>query len=74
MMHVTSEFNYINCADMHCSCVELPYVGDNLSMVIILPDEVDGLTELETKMNNDILQKLLSSMYKRSDVQVRPQN
>jgi len=41
--------------DNEVQVLELPYMGDNISMVILLPKEVDGLTRLEEGLT---LQKL----------------
>ena len=41
---------------LHCQAVELPYAGDTLSMVIILPDHrVTNLSEVEKKLTADDL-------------------
>ena len=37
--------------------LELPYVGDDLSTVVLLPREVDGLTELEDGLTMENLEK-----------------
>ncbi|HBL13408.1 MAG TPA: hypothetical protein DD379_18820 [Cyanobacteria bacterium UBA11162] len=42
--------------------LEMPYVGDRLSMVILLPKKVDGLADLEKKLTLDNLDKWLSSL------------
>ena len=35
--------------------VSLPYVGDDLQFVVLLPDDIKGLHQLESKLNADIL-------------------
>jgi serine protease inhibitor len=35
--------------------VSLPYVGDDLQFVVLLPDEVNGLRTLESKLTADVL-------------------
>jgi serpin B len=37
------------------TAVSLPYVGNDLQFVILLPDEVNGLHALESKLNSDML-------------------
>lgn len=42
--------------------LEMPYVGDRLSMVFLLPKETDGLAELEQQLTPKNLEKWLSSL------------
>ncbi len=44
-MHVTGAFNYAQYGDI--AAVELPYAGGRLSMLVILPEDIDGITSLE---------------------------
>ncbi len=48
MMHCCNEFEYCELPDLKAKAVALPYEGDGsdcpLSMVIILPNDVNGLT------------------------------
>lgn len=37
------------------SVIELPYVGNSASMIVVLPNDVDGLTKLEQSFSNDTL-------------------
>ena len=37
------------------SVISLPYVGDDLQFVVLLPDDINGLHDLESKLNGDIL-------------------
>ncbi|HEY9831092.1 MAG TPA: serpin family protein [Stenomitos sp.] len=39
--------------------LEMPYVGDRISMIILLPEKIDGLTELEQQLTPKNLQKWL---------------
>ena len=50
--------------ELDCKIVELPYVKRELSMFIILPNQVNGLGELEKKITSEVLQKLTSEMRK----------
>jgi len=45
MMNQTAEFNYMETEDFQG--LELPYVDDELSMIILLPRKADGLGNLE---------------------------
>jgi serine protease inhibitor len=49
--------------------VELPYKGGDLSMVILLPLDVDGLAKLEASLNRDTLHAWMGKLQRR-DVQV----
>ena len=42
--------------------LELPYVGDRLSMVLLLPKEVDGLAAVEEALNRENLEKWLGQL------------
>jgi serpin B len=48
MMTQTSTFGYAKTIGM--TALEMPYAGDELSMIILLPDQVDGLPELEANL------------------------
>jgi serpin B len=42
--------------------LELPYKGKQLSMVVLLPEAKDGLTELEQHLSADVLQQWLDAL------------
>ncbi|HUB26562.1 MAG TPA: serpin family protein [Tepidisphaeraceae bacterium] len=46
---------YVGIDDPDLQAVILPYVGQNLDMVIVLPRKVSGLHELEQKLNYDAI-------------------
>jgi serpin B len=48
LMHRTDHFQYLDGGDFQA--LELPYRGNDLSMVILLPKKVDGLSALEKKL------------------------
>ncbi|PVD18461.1 hypothetical protein C0Q70_21010 [Pomacea canaliculata] len=68
MMSQQAKFPYAQCEWLSCSAIELPYArGDgsdryDLSMLILLPDEDDGLAALEASLTASDLAKLRSSM------------
>jgi serpin B len=41
------------------SVLELPYEGEHLSMLVLLPDKHDGLSELEKKLDAKLLQRIV---------------
>jgi len=52
-MHQTDKFGYYK--DPTFQMLEMGYVGDDLSMVILLPREIDGMPVLEKSLNTDSL-------------------
>jgi len=60
MMHHKGEyFRYAQLDKLQV--LELPYVGERLSMVILLPNQVDGLADLESRLTPKNLENWLSS-------------
>lgn len=59
MMHQIEYWNYADLDSLQV--LELPYEGETLSMVILLPAEIDGLAALERQLTPDNLQAWLSS-------------
>jgi serpin B len=49
--------------------VELPYKGDSLSMVVLLPRQIDGLEKLEASLDPDFVAKCLGQM-KKQEVEI----
>lgn len=47
--------------------LELPYVGNEVSMFIILPNEVDGLLKIESKMKPNIIDDILAKWKNAGD-------
>jgi len=63
MMNQTAEFNYMEADDFQG--LELPYVNDELSMIILLPRKVDGLSGLEKILVMEKFSGWLSELGKR---------
>ncbi len=55
MMNQTAKFNYMQTEDFQG--LELPYVDDELSMIILLPKKFDGLEEIEKTLTCENLSK-----------------
>jgi serpin B len=53
MMRKTARFGYAKREGF--LAVSLPYAGDDLQFLVLLPDEVDGLRALESKLTADVL-------------------
>ncbi len=63
MMNQTAEFGYLETENFQG--IELPYVDDELSMIIMLPKEIDGLDEFEKTLTVENLSKWQSKLRKR---------
>ncbi|KAI0213590.1 Serpin B3 [Lamellibrachia satsuma] len=63
MMNLAGEhFQYAEVSNLDCKILELPYVGDEVSMYILLPNTVDGLAALEAQLTSVKLRNAISSM------------
>jgi serpin B len=60
MMNQEERYKYFE--DDELQVLEIPYKGDDLSMVILLPAKKDGLTELEDSVNTDRLQEWMNAL------------
>ncbi|XP_035684666.1 leukocyte elastase inhibitor-like isoform X5 [Branchiostoma floridae] len=63
MMRKEANFNYGVFEDLKCRVLELPYVEKELSMLIFLPDAVEGIKDLESSLTAATLQTVSSKMY-----------
>ena len=63
MMRQTEKFGYMETEGFQA--LELPYVKDELSMIVLLPRKVDGLAELEKSLTAENLAKWLPELRKR---------
>ncbi|KAJ8020603.1 Leukocyte elastase inhibitor A [Holothuria leucospilota] len=55
MMFLKDPFFYYEDQSLKCQVLSLPYVGNSLSMVIVLPDPSISLTDVESKITTDVL-------------------
>ncbi len=62
MMNQTAEFGYIETEDFQG--LELPYVDNELSMIILLPKETDGLIGFEKSLTTENLSQWLAGLRK----------
>src|SRR5262249_54633771 len=53
MMRKTSNFGYARREGF--TVVSLPYAGNDLQFVVLLPDDIKGLRNLESKLSSDVL-------------------
>lgn len=71
MMYISDKFFIKTDANLGCKILELPYVGNSLSMFVVLPDEIDGLSTLEQKLNPDFFHSLSERKgFRKSEVEV----
>ncbi|MHC4474511.1 MAG: serpin family protein [Planctomycetota bacterium] len=63
MMYQEGRFKYGRTQDLQI--LELPYKGNDLSMVVLLPKEVDGLAELERSLTRENLKRWLRDLHDR---------
>jgi serpin B len=62
MMHQTRNFNYTE--NETFQALEMPYLGEDLSMVIFLPKKIDGLRELEEMLTERNIENWCSRLKK----------
>jgi serpin B len=67
MMNQKERFGYTE--NELLQVLEMPYIDDDLSMVVLLPRKIDGIKELEKQLNADNLKGWMSALHKR-EVQV----
>jgi serpin B len=63
MMRQTHEFNYLDAGTLQI--LEMPYVGKELSMVVLLPKKVDGLPEVEQSLSTEKVAGWLGKLRKQ---------
>jgi serpin B len=68
LMHQTGPFNYADMGAFHA--LELPYVGKDLSMLVLLPKKADGLSEMEKALNADKVNAVVARLHATRDVDV----
>jgi serpin B len=67
MMHRFDTVRYM--AESEFQAIELPYRGGQVSMVILLPREIDGCSQLEARLTPAFISASLGQM-KRKDVEI----
>ncbi|XP_072808397.1 serpin B3-like [Vicugna pacos] len=65
MMKEMNTFNFTSLEDMQVKILEIPYKGTELSMMLLLPNAVDGLQKLEDKLTAEKLLEWTSSQNMR---------
>src|SRR5262249_3618679 len=62
LMNQTGAFKHF--ADRDVQVLELPYVSEELSMVVVLPKKIDGLSDVEKNLTADQLAGWLGKLHK----------
>ncbi|XP_063224085.1 leukocyte elastase inhibitor-like isoform X5 [Bacillus rossius redtenbacheri] len=63
MMHIKKKFRYGDVAELDAQALVLPYEGDKVSMLILLPRKKDGLADLEAKLSDVSISDIMNNMY-----------
>lgn len=70
MMHLgRKRLNYYNSSELGCQVVELPYIGNQSSMFILLPHDIKSLSAVESRLGADPLDRMFTGL--KSGVEVR---
>ncbi|KAI9583541.1 antichymotrypsin-2-like [Glossina fuscipes] len=64
-MHQVSNLRTAEMTDLQAKVVEMPFKNENVSMWLYLPDEEDGLDELEERLKLKSLDSIAASMSQR---------
>ena len=70
MMNMKKKFSMDYIRELKTKVLELPYKGESLSMILLLPDNKDGLSKLEAELTADHLANLRFNPRSRNDVVV----
>ena len=65
LMFAKMTVGFADRTDVGLKVAELPYKGDDLSMLVLLPDAPDGLAGLEAKLTADTLQQWTTGLARR---------
>ena len=61
-MFNSRHFNYTKSTELDCRVLEIPYTNKELSFYVLLPNEREGLKDLESKLTCEALYHLKSNM------------
>ncbi len=61
LMHLKANFKYYT--DKKLQVLELPYKSDELSMLVLLPREIEGIKEVEGTLTTENINALISKMH-----------
>lgn len=61
-MKAKSNYYYLHDEDKKLRAIELPYKGEDISMVVLLPEERDGVWRLQNKVSYDDLYDIIDRL------------
>lgn len=64
-MHITKKFFYKDLQEVNAQVVALPYENEDLALVIIVPNEIDGLKQVEDNLEKIQLDEHDLKRYRR---------
>ena len=62
-MHLTDQYGYFESADLQA--LRLPYLGNDLGMVVLLPRRRDGLAEIEATLTAGVVEGWIAGLARR---------
>ncbi|XP_043264905.1 uncharacterized protein LOC122404748 [Colletes gigas] len=62
-MYRTGDYRYGYVPGMNATFIEIPYKGDELSMIIFLPEDVNGLNEVQQQLQDINIANLFDDAY-----------
>jgi len=62
-MHMTKSFPFVQKETF--KALQMPYKGEEISMLILLPNSLGGLDQLESELTSDFFKQLKSKMHDR---------
>jgi len=68
MMSQKSKFRFRDFGDF--KAIELPYEGNDLSMIVFLSEEIDGLAELERNLTNDNVKNWIGELSRSYELEI----
>ncbi|KAH7941856.1 hypothetical protein HPB49_017978 [Dermacentor silvarum] len=70
MFQREARFKVGQSTELKATLVEMPYIGETFSMVILVPDEVEGLPFLEGQLTESRLRSALNSLAMKDNVEL----
>lgn len=65
MMKLSRNLNYLKSMELDCQVLELPYVSNKASMFVFLPNEIEGLSQLQERLTGKNLGDALNGVQQK---------